>query len=248
MGYEQDKERRIEEFTQFWDYCESNPEIVRSVYDTREGSVIYNDPVTQLKSSAIKHKESNNGGGDNTGGDNTRIIFCDEDNLDNVMRIVGGSNMAERAALLYVISGTSPGDGVIRGSTTGEARLCRRSTLYFCLQDKKLQKDFYERNRMDRASRAGDICVYLPGVQYISGDKLCDTYSQRKQEDEVREDMSTIMFDVIGTAMPDVSDGSENTEEFDDIMRRKLKAMLTIAEYYDLKTIVILNQFLISLF
>ena len=67
-------------------------------------------------------------------------------------------------------SATNPGGGVERGSSAQEEALCRISTLYPCLNEGKVFKDFYVKHRNGLGPLHNDDCIYTPGVVVFKTD------------------------------------------------------------------------------
>ena len=75
-----------------------------------------------------------------------------------------------RVAVLNFASASSPGGGVTTGAGAQEESLCRCSTLYNCLTDKKMWDLFYEPHRIHRTALHTDDCIYTPGVTVFKTD------------------------------------------------------------------------------
>lgn len=67
-------------------------------------------------------------------------------------------------------SATNPGGGVIHGSTAQEECLCRTSTLYFNLNEKKNWDGFYGPHRAMNYPVYNDDCIYTPEVVVFKDD------------------------------------------------------------------------------
>ena len=67
-------------------------------------------------------------------------------------------------------SATTPGGGVIRGSSAQEECLCRCSTLYFNLNTKECWDGFYGPHRAMRYPVYNDDCIYTPNVVVLKSD------------------------------------------------------------------------------
>lgn len=75
-----------------------------------------------------------------------------------------------KTCVLNFASATNPGGGVIWGSTAQEESLCRCSTLYANLTDRKLWKPFYEAHRGKNNPLNNDDCIYTPEVIVFKSD------------------------------------------------------------------------------
>ena len=67
-------------------------------------------------------------------------------------------------------SATTPGGGVVRGSSAQEECLCRCSTLYFNLNSPDMWEGFYGPHRTTKNPVHNDDCIYTPGVVVIKTD------------------------------------------------------------------------------
>ena len=76
-----------------------------------------------------------------------------------------------KVAVLNFASATSPGGGVVRGSTAQEECLCRCSTLYAALDQERMWKAYYDVNRAARNVLHTDDCIYTPGVVIFKTDE-----------------------------------------------------------------------------
>lgn len=82
--------------------------------------------------------------------------------------------------VLNFASATNPGGGVTRGSSAQEECLCRCSTLYPCLNDKKIFQGFYTPHRKMDNPLYNDDCLYTPGVVVFKS----DTSSPERMEEK----------------------------------------------------------------
>lgn len=67
-------------------------------------------------------------------------------------------------------SATTPGGGVVKGSSAQEECLCRCSTLYFCLNTSDMWASFYTPHRMEQNPIHNDDCIYTPEVVVMKTD------------------------------------------------------------------------------
>ena len=132
-------------------------------------------------------------------------------------------------------SPTNPGGGVKNGSAAQEESLCRCSTLYASLDQRRIWDAYYSPNRVSATASivATDDCIWSPGIV------ICKT------DDEFPERMSPdkwVTVDVITCAAPNLVHTSANllnpqmasdvtiplTAVY-DIHRRRARHLLTIA-------------------
>ena len=67
-------------------------------------------------------------------------------------------------------SATTPGGGVVKGSSAQEECLCRCSTLYFNLNTPEMWEGFYAPHREAQNPVHNDDCIYTPGVVVMKTD------------------------------------------------------------------------------
>ena len=76
----------------------------------------------------------------------------------------------QKTCVLNFASATNPGGGVAWGSTAQEECLCRCSTLYSNLTDRKLWRLFYEPHRAQNNPLYNDDAIYTPEVMVFKTD------------------------------------------------------------------------------
>lgn len=72
--------------------------------------------------------------------------------------------------VLNFASATTPGGGVIRGSSAQEECICRCSTLYPCLNSSMPWKSFYMPHRRAKTAIYNNDCIYTPSVCVFKSD------------------------------------------------------------------------------
>lgn len=80
-----------------------------------------------------------------------------------------------KIAVLNFASSVNPGGGVKVGSTAQEESLCRCSTLYPCLDQRRLWEGYYLPNRSRTDLLATDACIYTPDVVVVKRDEPLPT-------------------------------------------------------------------------
>ena len=124
----------------------------------------------------------------------------------------------DKIAVLNFASATTPGGGVVSGSSSQEESLCRVSTLYNALTAKQV-KIYYDMNRHHKDRFYTDWIIYSPEILVFRNDEF--------------EDMSVLPMDdwyhcnVITCPAPNLPDA---TEEYKIIMRNRIRYILTTAE------------------
>ena len=76
----------------------------------------------------------------------------------------------KKVCVLNFASATNPGGGVMRGSSAQEEAICRCSSLYFNLTEKRMWEGFYGPHRAQRDSLHNNDCIYTPGVVVFKSD------------------------------------------------------------------------------
>ena len=78
--------------------------------------------------------------------------------------------VGRKVCVLNFASATNPGGGVTRGSSAQEEAICRCSSLYFNLTEKRMWDGFYGPHRAQRDPLHNGDCIYTPGVVVIKTD------------------------------------------------------------------------------
>lgn len=76
----------------------------------------------------------------------------------------------KRVCVLNFASATNPGGGVVHGSSAQEEAICRCSTLYPCLNTRKMWNEFYMPHRNADNPLYNDDCIFTPGVKVFKSD------------------------------------------------------------------------------
>lgn len=102
-------------------------------------------------------------------------IYCDNKIPANIKVTKNSSfnaarNYTGKVAVLNFASATNPGGGVTKGSNAQEECLCRCSTLYNVLSDKKFDELFYSPNKNYGNALHTDDLIYTPNIQIIKSD------------------------------------------------------------------------------
>lgn len=100
-----------------------------------------------------------------------------------------------RIAVLNFASATNPGGGVKSGSSAQEESLCRCSTLYPTLNQRRLWDQYYVPNREANDPLHTDVCIYSPDVVICKTD---ESIPQRFPEERF------VTVDVITCAAPNL--------------------------------------------
>lgn len=106
-----------------------------------------------------------------------------------------------RTAVLNFASATNPGGGVVSGSSAQEEALCRCSTLYPCLNVRRMWDCFYGPHRAARQPLHDDDIIYTPNVVVFKTDTA---YPKALREEAWYE------VDVISCAAPNLREKPSN--------------------------------------
>lgn len=107
----------------------------------------------------------------------------------------------KKIAVLNFASATNPGGGVKNGSSAQEENLCRCSTLYPTLDQKRMWDLYYSVNRAQSDPLHTDACIYSPGIVIC---KTNESIPQRLLEDDF------VSVDVITCAAPNLREKPSN--------------------------------------
>jgi len=139
--------------------------------------------------------------------------------------------------VLNFASATTPGGGVLWGSTAQEECLCRCSTLYANLNISENWSGFYEPHRKQNNPLYNDDCIYTPDVVVFKTDTR--TPQQLDPEDWA-------MVNVITCAAPNLRRDKEGRErvtvsdfELEKIHIQRMRRILSIAAARDNDVIIL---------
>ena len=99
----------------------------------------------------------------------------------------GYADGKRRIAVLNFASATTPGGGVVKGSSAQEECLCRVSTLYDCLTDADMFDKFYQPHRDELNALHNDDIIYTPDVLVLKN----DNYQPYDKSDRFKVDVIT---------------------------------------------------------
>ena len=152
----------------------------RTEYSKRETELIKADEYYELDKPSRKGK----------------IVVTKSKTFEAAIKYAQSDEYGEKLiAVLNFASATTPGGGVDRGATAQEECLCRCSTLYPVLAQRKLDVEFYTPNRRSRNQLHTDDIIYSPGIVIIKSD---EEYPERLEPDDWCE------VDVITCAAPNL--------------------------------------------
>lgn len=80
------------------------------------------------------------------------------------------AKQGKHVCVLNFASATNPGGGVVHGSSAQEEAICRCSTLYPCLNTRKMWNEFYTPHRNADNPLYNDDCIFTSGVKVFKSD------------------------------------------------------------------------------
>ena len=140
----------------------------------------------------------------------------------------------KRVCVLNFASATNPGGGVTKGSSAQEEAICRVSTLYPCLNERRIMKSFYYPHRDARNPLHNDDAIYTPDVvvfksdtQYprlLSQDKWYKVNVITSAAPNLRQNPSNAMNTGDGNKKADI-----NRDELLSLLEKRIHRILEIA-------------------
>lgn len=186
MGYQEDRTRRMDIFEDTIRWCEGNRYLLGAVVQTRKNTVLYKNPLVNCDQRQDRYTEPCQ-------------IYVSRRRILETAQDLCRRYPGRRVGILNAASATNPGGGVIRGRNAQEECLCICSTLYPCLNTKRLLQGYYNDHQRRNDSLYTDACIYTPG---IIGIKTDTRWPERMEESE------WFTVDVISCAEPDLREGS----------------------------------------
>ena len=113
-------------------------------------------------------------------------------------------------------SATTPGGGVVKGSSAQEECLCRTSTLYFSINEQEMWNKFYLPHRRDLDNLHNGDLIYTPGVIVMK----TDTAMPKMMPEE-----DWYPVDVITLAAPKLRGGARHGEKSRTVTDKELLAI-----------------------
>lgn len=188
-----EKEERITRFENFLYDMERNQKLMKEIAYSQENTFVYND--------FDKKKKDVNGY-------TSKIVVAVQDVLETA-RCLLKKYPNSRIAMVNFINGCNPGGEVIRGGENFEADLCRGSTLYPCLNTRKLLYDFYRLRKKNKEMNKEEACIFIPKIVFMKG---------KLKEDNILDEKDWFQLDMINcvkskeelAGLKVVSDSREN--------------------------------------
>ena len=158
MEFQENKTKRIQIFEDTLDYCERERELLENIVQTMEKTRLYINPRERISQSSIRRFE-----------EAATVHVSKERTLEAAGRLYK-EYFGQRIGVLNFASATNPGGGVIRGSNAQEECICRCSTLYPCLNTKRLLEEYYQYHRKRKDMLYTNSCIYTPEITVFKSD------------------------------------------------------------------------------
>lgn len=135
--------------------CKTNEKLIQAVrYSSKNQKLILESKAYTVSDRAGKSKEAA-----------ASLTVSKKRTLEAAAQYKG-----QKTVVLNFASATSPGGGVMKGSSAQEEALCRCSSLYFSLNEKSMWDGFYSPHRTARNPLHNDDCIYTPDVVVFKSD------------------------------------------------------------------------------
>ncbi len=209
-----DRIERIRIFEETMGLCRNNPVLRTAIHDSRIGQKI-----TWEEDPLFTGGKCHDAPAD--------LVITPERTMGAARKYLGSG---KRICVLNFASSVTPGGGVINGAGSQEESICRISTLYAAISDKKTAGAFYEKHwEMIRSGEMGrknrDDCIFTPGIVVIREDTFdCDLLPEEEW----------YQVDVITCAAPDLRYDGEKTydpedEELRAVFEKRWRRILSVA-------------------
>ena len=134
-------------------------------------------------------------------------------------------------AVLNFASWHVPGGGVELGANAQEEALCRISTLFPCLNDERMDEQFYGPHRLLKTPLYSDELIYTPDVLVIKTDT---------DNPQLLPPDKWMKTDVISMAAPNIGALRHDVDfDLDDLYRRRIGKVLGAAYDHGADTVVL---------
>lgn len=202
MTYDNDKQKRIEIFEDTINYIEHNDYLKEKVKESTNKTKIYNEDFS------IKEKKEI---------DMAKIIVK---NTRTLAALDLFSNNVKNPCILNFASATNPGGGVKRGSNAQEECLCRCSTLYNVISNKKFFNNFYKFHKDRHNTLYTNKIIYSPNIIVIKEDIKFPTLMNKEKWKTCN---------VISCAAPNLRETKIKDMELLNIMKDRIRCILDVA-------------------
>ncbi|MDD6657518.1 MAG: TIGR02452 family protein [Lachnospiraceae bacterium] len=170
--------------------CEGNEKIKKAIrMSTGDQCIVYENDAKGEFPHAVDHKYE----------EKAKIVVSKKRSYEAAAGYKGMKTCVHNFA-----SATTPGGGVVKGSSAQEECLCRTSTLYFSINEQEMWDKFYLPHRRELDNIHNDDLIYTPGVIVMKTDTA-------KPKLMPEEDWYSV--DVITLAAPKLRGGARRGEK-----------------------------------
>ena len=145
-----------------------------------------------------------------------------------------------KAVILNFASWTTPGGMVWQGSGAQEESICRQTTLYPCISDLKMKKQFYNRHKSNYNTLGNNDIIYTPGVDILRFGPKGDESSLTPPHEFINPgEYGYPKVDVITCAAPNLRPYDPNDKHYNgktisesqifSLMYNRARAIITVA-------------------
>lgn len=164
---------------------------------------------------------------------NGKIVVSKKKSFEAARQYVSKESK-DTICVLNFASATNAGGGVSTGSNAQEEDLCRCSTLYKCLNNIKVKKQFHFKHKDDiREHKLNHLynndCIYTPGVTVIRDDT----------NNEFLEEQDFFNVDIISCAAPNLKHIKISDENLFNLHKERLERILDIALLHNVDIIIL---------
>ena len=182
--------------------CKDNEKLKKAIrLATGDQVVLYEDDVVGEFPYADKHKYE----------EKAKVVVSKKRSYEAAAGYKGMKTCVHNFA-----SATTPGGGVVKGSSAQEECLCRTSTLYFSINEQEMWDKFYLPHRRDLDNIHNGDLIYTPGVIVMK----TDTVKPRMMPEE-----DWYPVDVITLAAPKLRGGARHGEKPRTVTDKELLAI-----------------------
>jgi len=151
------RQNNIDVFMDTENMCRTDKKLIDVIRKSNAGQVIIKDE-EELSTQTHRYEEP------------AKVVVSKKRSLEAAEAYTGMKVYVHNFA-----SATNPGGGVTKGSNAQEEAICRCSTLYFSLSDRKIADEFHNRHKMllrmgEMTSLYNDDCIFTPGVCVFKSD------------------------------------------------------------------------------
>lgn len=222
MSYEEDRKRKIRIFEDTMLGCERRQDLVEGILYSREHTVLYKNPLRDISPFPSQMD-----------GSDCEITVTKCRSLEaagNLHKVYPDA----RIGVLNFASATTPGGGVIRGSSAQEECLCRCSTLYPCLETPSLQKEYYGYHRRRKDGLYTNAVIFTPEITVVKTDTKWP---------EWLPESDYIKVDVLSCAAPnrrgDWRLAGASSKELEKIFENRIRGIFAVALHHEIEVLVL---------